>query len=95
MALVSLDDYLRLNADKGHVSLLLLLDLSASFSTVDYAIPLRHLEAEVGIRMCLGLAQIGPHRLDLKGCRWRPVTWRVGTVLQSTDLSPLRVKPSG
>lgn len=49
---MALADDLCLNVDKGHASLLLLLDLSAAFDTVDHTILLRHLEAEGGIREC-------------------------------------------
>ena len=41
--MVALADDLRLNIDRGHVSLLVLLDLSAAFDTIDYGILLDRL----------------------------------------------------
>lgn len=47
--LVALTDDLHPNVDGGHPSLLLLLDSTAVFETVDLTILLKHLEAKVGI----------------------------------------------
>lgn len=49
---VALVNYLHLSVDKGHASLLFLLDMSVAFSTINHVILPRHLEAEEGIGGC-------------------------------------------
>lgn len=52
MVLVDLLDELHLNVDKGHATLLLVLDLSVAFDVWHHSILSKHLEAEVTIRGC-------------------------------------------
>lgn len=49
-ALLKVTNDLLLAADSGQVSILVLLDLSAAFDTIDHNILLRRLECEIGIR---------------------------------------------
>ena len=59
-ALLKVKNDLLLNMDKGHVTLLVMLDLSAAFDTVDHGILLHRLQSKLGfgIRLYYGLNPI-------------------------------------
>jgi hypothetical protein len=48
-ALLKIKNDLLLNINKQHVTLLVLLDLSAAFDTVDYSIMLERLQTKLGV----------------------------------------------
>ena len=48
--LIKVKNDLLMNMNKGHLTLLLLLDLSAAFDNVDQGIPLRRLQSTLGLR---------------------------------------------
>ena len=48
--LIKVKNDLLMNMNKGHLTLLILLDLSSAFDNVDQGIPLRRLQSMLGLR---------------------------------------------